>query len=181
MMIPVNRILRKNVWCDSDEKFTAKITDNFDLWIHEVENNHLRNSATLVDIPCFDSEDTNINDNTTSVMDRDLISSECLQFVTSNQVKSTGEHGTIGRSNENIAVSGEQNFSFNANGTCKKLDLKKETCSHEIPKKLHFIWLGSEIPEQYGTLMNTWRQSHESWDLKLWTDEGEKCSWFTFH
>lgn len=171
-MIPVNRILRKNVWCDSDEQFTAEIVGNFDLWIHWVANNHSTNSATLVDIPRFDGQDTNINDTTTSVMDRDLLSSGCLLFATSNHIKSSGDNGAIGRSNENIAESGEQNFSIDANGSCKKLDLKKETCSKKIPKILHFIWLGSEIPEQYGTLMNSWRQSHESWDLKLWTDEG---------
>lgn len=181
MMIPVNRILRKNVWCYSDERFIAEITDNFDLWIHGIEKNHLTNSATLVDIPCFDDQDTNINDNTTPEMDRDLLSSECLQYATSTHINSSGDRGTIGRSNENIAESGEQNYSFSVNGSCSKLDLKNEICSHKIPKIMHFIWLGSEIPEQYATLMNTWRQCHESWDLKLWTDEGEMCFQLLFH
>lgn len=39
-----------------------------------------------------------------------------------------------------------------------------------IPKKLHQVWLGSEIPEGYKRLSKTWTDLHPDWEYKLWTD-----------
>jgi len=44
--------------------------------------------------------------------------------------------------------------------------------SHQrIPKKIHQIWLGSELPEKYKRLTDTWRQFHPEWEYRLWTDK----------
>lgn len=40
-----------------------------------------------------------------------------------------------------------------------------------IPKKLHQIWLGGELPSKYYRLRDTWLKIHPDWDYKLWTDE----------
>jgi len=45
---------------------------------------------------------------------------------------------------------------------------------NRIPKKIHQIWLGSEIPEQYARYAETWQKFHPDWDYKLWTDEDVK-------
>jgi mannosyltransferase OCH1-like enzyme len=39
-----------------------------------------------------------------------------------------------------------------------------------IPKKIHQIWLGSEVPEAYKVYMDTWTKFHPDWEYKLWTD-----------
>jgi inositol phosphorylceramide mannosyltransferase catalytic subunit len=39
-----------------------------------------------------------------------------------------------------------------------------------IPKKIHWIWLGSPLPEKYKKIHATWRQKHPGWEFKLWTD-----------
>lgn len=40
-----------------------------------------------------------------------------------------------------------------------------------IPKKIHQIWLGSDLPENYNKLINTWKFFHPDWEYKLWTDK----------
>lgn len=40
-----------------------------------------------------------------------------------------------------------------------------------IPKMIHQIWLGSEIPEQYKVWGETWKKFHPTWTYKLWTDK----------
>jgi mannosyltransferase OCH1-like enzyme len=37
IMIPTDRILTKNFWCESDEKFVGKITSKFQNWIRRVK------------------------------------------------------------------------------------------------------------------------------------------------
>lgn len=39
-----------------------------------------------------------------------------------------------------------------------------------IPKKLHFIWLGKPMPEEYNKYINSWREFHPDWEFKLWTE-----------
>ena len=40
-----------------------------------------------------------------------------------------------------------------------------------LPKKIHQIWLGSELPEQYKKWADTWKQFNPDWEYKLWTDD----------
>jgi len=40
-----------------------------------------------------------------------------------------------------------------------------------IPKIIHQIWLGSEFPEKYKALQQSWIVSHPNWEYKLWRDQ----------
>jgi len=40
-----------------------------------------------------------------------------------------------------------------------------------IPKIIHQIWLGSELPDKYKTLQRTFFKKHPQWRYKLWTDK----------
>jgi len=40
-----------------------------------------------------------------------------------------------------------------------------------IPKLIHFIWLGSEIPLKIMNIVETWKKWHPKWTVKIWTDE----------
>jgi len=39
-----------------------------------------------------------------------------------------------------------------------------------IPKKIHQIWIGGEVPEKFRGWMTTWQEKHPDWEYKLWTD-----------
>lgn len=39
-----------------------------------------------------------------------------------------------------------------------------------IPKKLHFIWLGRPLPEEYKKYIYSWQEFHPDWEFKLWTE-----------
>jgi mannosyltransferase OCH1-like enzyme len=39
-----------------------------------------------------------------------------------------------------------------------------------IPKKIHQIWLGGELPENYKRLTESWLKYNPDWEYKLWTD-----------
>ncbi len=43
----------------------------------------------------------------------------------------------------------------------------------KIPKIIHFIWLGSPLPEEFKPLLRSWIQHHEArgWRFKLWLDK----------
>jgi len=49
---------------------------------------------------------------------------------------------------------------------------KKEINSGKnvIPKKIHQIWLGSEIPHKYKKMCETWSNIHPDWEYRLWSD-----------
>lgn len=40
-----------------------------------------------------------------------------------------------------------------------------------IPKKIHQIWLGGNIPEKYKEWGETWKTLHPDYEYKLWTEE----------
>ena len=40
-----------------------------------------------------------------------------------------------------------------------------------IPKIIHQIWLGGELPNKYIPLQQTWLKQHPGWEYKLWTDK----------
>ncbi len=43
--------------------------------------------------------------------------------------------------------------------------------SLKIPKKIHQIWIGSELPEVFKKYIDTWKRYHPDWEYVLWTDE----------
>ena len=56
----------------------------------------------------------------------------------------------------------------------KNIQLAKEDQEHvRIPKIIHQIWLGSDVPEVFNKWMSTWA-SLEGWEYHLWTDEKVK-------
>jgi mannosyltransferase OCH1-like enzyme len=40
-----------------------------------------------------------------------------------------------------------------------------------IPKKLHFIWFGSPMPEHLQSNLSAWEAMHPDWCLHLWTEQ----------
>ena len=40
-----------------------------------------------------------------------------------------------------------------------------------IPKIIHQIWIGSQVPECFDVLCQTWKDMHPDWEYNLWTDE----------
>jgi mannosyltransferase OCH1-like enzyme/GT2 family glycosyltransferase len=40
-----------------------------------------------------------------------------------------------------------------------------------IPKNLHMIWIGGQIPLKYNRLIESWRKHHPDWNFKIWGDE----------
>lgn len=43
-----------------------------------------------------------------------------------------------------------------------------------IPKKIHQIWLGGEVPDAYKKYMDSWKINHPTWEYRLWTDKDSK-------
>lgn len=43
-----------------------------------------------------------------------------------------------------------------------------------IPKIIHWIWLGSPLPERCAKLQKSWKTMHPDWVFKLWTDKDVK-------
>ncbi len=43
--------------------------------------------------------------------------------------------------------------------------------SYRIPKKIHLIWLGSAPPRFVLDMVESWKQLHPSWKVKLWRDD----------
>lgn len=39
-----------------------------------------------------------------------------------------------------------------------------------IPKKIHWIWLGSPLPEIYTSNIQSWIDKNPGWEYKIWTD-----------
>ena len=42
---------------------------------------------------------------------------------------------------------------------------------YQIPRLIHFIWLGSEIPPKVTKIVQTWEKWHPEWTVRIWTDE----------
>jgi mannosyltransferase OCH1-like enzyme len=40
----------------------------------------------------------------------------------------------------------------------------------KIPRKIHQVWLGSELPDKYKRYADTWTQLNPEWEYRLWTD-----------
>ncbi len=54
----------------------------------------------------------------------------------------------------------------NHNPSKKNLNTK-----NKIPKIIHQIWLGSEFPEKFKPLVESWKKFHPDWEYKLWTEK----------
>lgn len=52
----------------------------------------------------------------------------------------------------------------------KNLYEKEFYGTNKIPKKIHQIWLGGNLPEKYINLCKSWEVNHPDWEYKLWTD-----------
>lgn len=42
---------------------------------------------------------------------------------------------------------------------------------YRIPKRIHFIWLGSPLPKECEALIHTWEILHPTWEIKVWKDQ----------
>ena len=42
---------------------------------------------------------------------------------------------------------------------------------NNLPKKIHQIWFGGELPDKYKKYCDTWRRFNPDWEYKLWTDK----------
>ena len=53
----------------------------------------------------------------------------------------------------------------------KKKEVPKvpQIAAYRIPKIIHFIWLGSPLPERCKKLIATWKEFHPTWTIRLWT------------
>lgn len=56
----------------------------------------------------------------------------------------------------------------------------EKSASFRIPKKLHQIWIGGEVPKQFLSLAKTWEAFHPDWEYKLWTDKDLENFQFVF-
>jgi mannosyltransferase OCH1-like enzyme len=45
------------------------------------------------------------------------------------------------------------------------------TDDQAIPKRLHFIWVGSPMPERLQVNVQRWRDMHPDWTTYVWTDK----------
>lgn len=48
--------------------------------------------------------------------------------------------------------------------------LQVKSTEVKIPKIIHQIWLGSDLPKRYKEFAETWKQYHPDWEYKLWLD-----------
>jgi mannosyltransferase OCH1-like enzyme len=44
----------------------------------------------------------------------------------------------------------------------------------KIPKKIHQIWIGGPLPEEYKAFTQSWMIKNPEWEYKLWTDKDVK-------
>lgn len=40
-----------------------------------------------------------------------------------------------------------------------------------IPRIIHFVWLGSPLPEKTKKFVKTWEELHPDWTIRIWLDE----------
>jgi mannosyltransferase OCH1-like enzyme len=52
--------------------------------------------------------------------------------------------------------------------------LEAKDRTDRIPKKIHQIWLGSELPKEYHGYTESWKKFHPDWEYKLWRDSDVK-------
>lgn len=58
---------------------------------------------------------------------------------------------------------------------------------YAIPKILHFIWLGSDLPSHLELLIEKWSEIHYDWEIHIWSDddvvsmENEMMNSYVYH
>lgn len=52
----------------------------------------------------------------------------------------------------------------------KQWDYRCDQCINTIPRIIHFIWLGGDLPQKYQAAVDSWRRFHSSWSIRIWTD-----------
>ena len=54
---------------------------------------------------------------------------------------------------------------------CKSL-FRTDRCENwTVPKLLHFIWLGSKIPDHFQQNITRWRELNLTWVVKVWSED----------
>ena len=53
---------------------------------------------------------------------------------------------------------------------CEAARRNKRISPESIPKKLHFIWLGSPLTELRYLILDSWKKFHPDWEFCVWTD-----------
>jgi len=62
-------------------------------------------------------------------------------------------------------------------GFCKKIEDSSPMnydippLNYSIPPILHFIWLGSSLPNKAAVAIESWKAHHPGWEIRIWTDE----------
>ena len=51
-----------------------------------------------------------------------------------------------------------------------KKKLLPTSAFYKIPRFIHFIWLGSPLPERCKPLVESWKKMHPEWTVKVWTE-----------
>lgn len=72
----------------------------------------------------------------------------------------------------------ERNFNQFVTSLKPNQSYSKPPSSPIIPPILHFIWLGSPLPEDAKTIIKTWKNCHPGWEINVWSDKDvSKVSW----
>lgn len=50
------------------------------------------------------------------------------------------------------------------------LTMGEKVC-YNIPKIIHQVWLGGELPAEYKRFTESWRKFHPDWEYRLWLDK----------
>jgi len=58
---------------------------------------------------------------------------------------------------------------FRAYYEYKSFLIIKPTVDIKIPKIIHQIWIGKEVPQEFESYCNSWKKHHPDWEYKLWT------------
>lgn len=74
-----------------------------------------------------------------------------------------------GRTKHNLWVDGDEDLARVVEEHLQRARRRPSTSS-PIPCLLHFIWLGSPLPTVYETTIDSWRQHHPHWEIKIWSD-----------
>ncbi len=64
----------------------------------------------------------------------------------------------------------------NFNEFCREVEATKniENLNHSIPPIIHFVWLGSAVPEKVNGIIESWRKNCLGFEIKVWTDKDVK-------
>jgi mannosyltransferase OCH1-like enzyme len=65
----------------------------------------------------------------------------------------------------------EENFNkFCIKSNAFETHYEHPSLNSTIPPIIHFIWLGSSVPEKVKAAIESWRNKHSGWEIMIWTD-----------